>query len=182
MSEHSSGVGKWLAGIVAAVISGVAVFYMTEGRKTEPLPTPISIDPPVIKSPEVFDVPAPPKAPQVLDISGNWQGVLYQQLQNGTIAPYYYDLNLTQNGNTIDGTARLQVPPPYGYGIAMRIRGTLSSDVLNFDDGLVIANSAPPGWLWCQKSVRLTYDQSNTTLQGIWSAPGCGSGQLNLSR
>jgi hypothetical protein len=101
MSEHSGGVGKWLAGIVAAVISGVAVFYMTEGRKTDPPPTPIPTNPPVINSPEVFDSPAPPEPPQVLDISGNWQGSLYQQLPNGTIAPYPYDLNLTQSGNSI---------------------------------------------------------------------------------
>ncbi len=153
MSEHSGGIGKWLAGIVATVMSAVAVFYMTEGIK---------------------------KPPQ--DISGNWQGVLYQQLPNGTISPYSYDLNLTQNGNSMDGTARLQVPPPYGYGISMRIKGAFSAGVLNFDDGPVIANGAPSGWSWCQKSVRLTPNQSNSTLQGTWSANRCGSGQVNLSR
>ena len=87
---------------------------------------------------------------------------------------------MIQNENNIDGTATLQAPPPYGYYITMQIQGTLSGDVLIFNDGQIILNVAPPGWFWCQKSVKLTPTESK--LQGIWSAAGCGSGQINLSR
>lgn len=137
------------------------------------------------KSPNPLPNPSPPKTfplPKTSDISGYWQGVISQQLINGTVSAYTYELNLSQDGNSIDGTARIQIPPPYGYYVVMKIRGTLSDDVFNFDDGLITNNMAPPGWLWCRKSVKLFYDQSNDGLQGTWSQIGCGSGEINLSR
>jgi hypothetical protein len=231
MSEYG-GVGKWIAGIIATIISGVAVFYLTEGRKQEPS-TPVQIAPlvpkspeasnsppsepepstptrsdsPVTESPEASDspssepelptppqtdspitgspgdsapLPSEPEPSQVSDISGIWKGELYQQRPNGTTETFLYTLDLTQDGNSVYGAAKLEVPPPYGYYIVMKIRGTLSGDTLDFDDGPGIEMGSPPGWFWCQKSVSLNRDGS--ALQGTWSASGCIGGEVSLSR
>ena len=178
--------------LLAAV--GVIIFAIQSGFLVRRVDLPggagVEFDPPITRSPERQTEPSPqvepaassslPEPPQALDISGAWQGTLYQQNPNGTILSYSYSLDLTQNGNSIGGIARLQVPPPYGYYIVMKIRGSFSRDVLDFNDSLVIANVAPPGWFWCQKSVRLT--SIGATFQGTWTASGCGSGRIALSR
>lgn len=179
-NKNDSAVAQLIAGIVTALlVGGTAPWWWQEFFSTkEPEPTVRIVPEP---EPTVRIVPEPP-LPEALDISGVWQGVIYQKLPNGTLAPYSYDLNLTQNGNSIVGNARLQAPPPSGYYVAMNIRGSISGNVLNLDDGQVIATQAPSGWVWCQKAMRLTYNQDSNMLQGTWSQAGCGSGQISLSR
>lgn len=119
---------------------------------------------------------------ETINLSGTWDGALYQQLPNATLAQFPYQLSLSQDGNSVEGTAQLTVPPPYGYSATMKIRGTLSGKTLRFDDGQMIANSAPLGWVWCQKTVRLTYNAESNILEGSWNQSGCGSGSVSLRR
>lgn len=42
MSKSDSSVKGWIAGILATVVSGVAIYYLTEGRKSNPEPEPIT--------------------------------------------------------------------------------------------------------------------------------------------
>jgi len=162
------------------IATGVIIFAILSGYRIREVSLPGG------SGVKLFDPPTPlpptplPPTPLPLPLSGIWRGTLHQQLPNGAFASYSYELNLIQNENNIDGTATLQVPPPYGYYITMQIQGTLSGDVLIFNDGQIILNVAPPGWFWCRKSVKLTPTESK--LQGLWSAAGCGSGQINLSR
>ncbi len=51
MSDGSNGFWKWVAGIIATIISGVTVYYLTEGASPDkqnpviqPIPTPNELD------------------------------------------------------------------------------------------------------------------------------------------
>jgi hypothetical protein len=210
MSSDNSNMGKWLAGILAAIISGVVVFYLTEGQNSSPEtvdsqsssqtssePEPPADPPEPITDPsETSSEPEPPadppepttdpsgtsSEPEQIAIGGNWQGVIYQALPNGMIAPYTYELILSQDGNSFEGNSTIQAPAAYGYSAVIKLRGSISDNTLSYDDGQMISSMAPPGWLWCQKSVKLTYDQNNDALQGTWTQAGCGSGTVSLSR
>lgn len=189
MTESSgsggSGLLKWLAGILATVISSVAVFHLTKGpeaaqppaqeRYAGVVPAPSALVPRESREPE------PRQQSEMPDLGGIWRGALYQPTPAGVVA-YPYQVDLSQDGNAVEGTARLQAPMPYGYYIEMNIRGSIRQGSLRFDDGPALVNSAPLGWIWCQKAVALRYDQATGSLQGTWEQPGCGSGQIQLAR
>jgi hypothetical protein len=66
MSDESGSGGKWLLGVLATVVSGVAIYYLTEGRRP---------DPPPVVSPNTFvSTPAPTvnlstPTPEVVEIT-----------------------------------------------------------------------------------------------------------------
>ena len=190
--ESSGSFGKWLAGVLATVVSGVAIYQLTEGHKAPAAqPNPPAASAPASQSPGLApqvsslaplpagEAPAQRREP---NLSGSWQGQLSQLLADGSSAPYSYTLELSQDGNALAGTAHLQMPPPYNYWVTMKVGGAVHGATARVEDGMMLANDAPMGWLWCQKTLTLDYDESSDTLQGSWSQPGCGSGHVSLSR
>lgn len=171
--------GKWIFSMLGSIAAGVIVFYVTEGRLdsvSEPEPVPIS-------KPEAEPVPEAEAEPEatISDITGNWAGNLYQSNQRGDFIRYGYELNLFQEGNSIEGNAILQASS--GHVSKWKIRGTFDSNVFEYDDVQMLFNNAPQHFLiWCQKSAILNYNEINNALEGQWFQNGCGSGQISLSK
>jgi hypothetical protein len=69
MSSESGSAVKWLLGILATVVSSVIVYYLTEGRRPNPLPEapPISFNSTPSPSPSNIIVVAP--SPEVVEIT-----------------------------------------------------------------------------------------------------------------
>ncbi len=118
------------------------------------------------------------------EITGTWQGQMYQRMPDGRLVYYDYEMSLTQSGNSVEGTARTNFPQPYqAYYAVHNVRGTEESeDVFSIDDGQLVEGAVPPGTFWCQKVIELRYDPSADTLEGSWSQSGCGSGEVVLER
>lgn len=172
-----------LIGAYATMNAGKTAQEKPSLESNPPLMNPPLVDnhPTVISAAVDNSAPVVPIAKKSLDLSGIWSGLLFQQQFDGTFIQYPYVLTISQLGNSIDGTAQLTAPP-YGYLVTMRIRGTLAGQTLSYDDGQILANSAPIGWWWCQKTVRLLYQVESDALEGTWIHSGCGSGSISLQR
>jgi hypothetical protein len=176
--------------IIVALIGAYAT--MNAGKATQERSSSEDVrsfsNPPIIDNrptvvPAIVDnsVPVAPITKENLDLSGTWSGLLFQQQLDGTFAQYSYMLTISQLGNSVDGTAQLDVPI-VGYSVRMRIRGTLAGQTLSYDDGQILATTAPLGWSWCQKTVSLLYHPESDALEGTWTQYGCGSGSISLRR
>ena len=118
-------------------------------------------------------------------LSGQWIGT-------ATTAggPIYYEWNLTQSGQSVEGTIYLATQDRSSYG-RYEVTGTFDGSTLNFVGGDFLER-VPAGADWCSAAGTLTYTFDNTgqRLRGNWapnaSAPqGCplgASGQVSLLR
>lgn len=114
------------------------------------------------------------------DISGYWQGVLYQNSSGGsTYFPYSMQLTQAQNGS-VTGTAYTK-QPGFIYFVNHSLTGSFISNVFNFQTQ-IIAQLPPPGYYWCTPIGQLTYNSVSETLVGPWSAPTCSPGTIELWR
>ncbi len=121
------------------------------------------------------------------DISGFWQGVLYQP--NGQVGYYRFSMDLSQSqiDNSISGKSRIEIVDNPSFGV-MSLIGTF--DTLNnrfsFQETVIdtqlIVNF--PGW--CIKSGNLIYDSLIEKLEGPWTGTfiggTCEPGNIELWR
>ncbi len=195
--ENGNTVGAWLAGILAAIISGVAVYYLTEGswrpltsRQDEPISQPSE---PESTQPSESEPTRPsearPSQPSKLqtfsdsDIGGIWQGTLVQNRAPITYdREFIYRLDLSKDGSQITGTSVIQNPQLPSSDVAhMEVRGNLSQGMLEFSETSIL-QASPINSQWCLKSFLLTHNKSENTLEGTWTSDGCSSGEIVLSK
>lgn len=114
------------------------------------------------------------------DITGYWQGVLYQISGSSRIF-YPYSMQITQapNGN-VTGTTYLSQDNSKYYA-RHRLTGTFAHS--EFDFRTQIIDQVPaPGNYWCAPVGQLFYDEPSEKLNGPWNAPNCSSGAIELWR
>jgi gliding motility-associated-like protein len=115
------------------------------------------------------------------DLSGIWQGVLYQFNPTGT---YYfvYTVTFRQTGNAVTGTsyATAYGTPYYANYITT---GTVNNNILSFKDIEKTDSKAPEGSDWCIKYGDLTFDPAIEKLSGVGNGFGnCPSFDIELYR
>lgn len=113
MSDEKSGFGKWLAGILAAVISGVILYHLTD--KQTPSPPPVVIQT-AQADPITAPVPAPQPKPVQFKVTDNLNLAIGQiseevkvYIANDLVA------NLTVDQNNLADTATVEVPSSGRY-------------------------------------------------------------------
>lgn len=107
------------------------------------------------------------------DLSGNWQGVVYQA--SGGLSPYYpSSLMLTQNGNAVTGYYRTENPGTPYYAI-LNFSGTVAASVLTWDINGIVQQVPPPApSYWCPNANGAwTYNSTAQTLTGSGNSAGC---------
>ncbi|MBP6185780.1 MAG: gliding motility-associated C-terminal domain-containing protein [Saprospiraceae bacterium] len=115
------------------------------------------------------------------DISGYWQGVLYQDFPTGTVY-HPLSMNLAQNGTAITGTSEiLWATDPAYYGI-MSLNGTFDGSLFSFQELTILDQNPHPSASWCIKSGDLIYNDINQVLEGPWQASSCYPGTVELHR
>lgn len=115
------------------------------------------------------------------DISGYWQGVLFQQ--SGIPVSYFpFSLNVIQNGSQIAGTSEIrQFNAPQYFGI-MSFTGNLVDTLLSYQETAILSQLTYGFWFWCLKEASLSYDSLTQMLSGPWQAPGCNPGTIEMYR
>jgi hypothetical protein len=115
------------------------------------------------------------------DISGYWQGVLFQQA--GVPVSYFpFSINVFQNGSQITGTSEIrQYNAPQYFGI-ISFTGSLVDTLLSYQETTIDSQLTNGLWFWCIKNASLTYDSLSQSLSGPWQAPGCNPGTIELYR
>jgi Ig-like domain CHU_C associated len=107
------------------------------------------------------------------DLTGIWQGVLYQVNSTG-IYYFVYTFNIQQTGNNVNSTsyATAYGSPYYAYYTTV---GSVNNNILTFNDVAITESQAPPGNSWCMKYGDLTFDPAKEklygTAQGLESCP-----------
>lgn len=115
------------------------------------------------------------------DISGYWQGVLYQEFPGNTVY-YPYSMSLQQTGTDVTGISEIRwATEPMYYGI-MSLTGQFDGSLFTFQEQAILDQNPNPAAYWCIKNGELLYDQVQQTLEGPWYAPGCYPGTVELHR
>lgn len=170
MERPRSGSGA-LAGFVGFLASLIAIFVFVTGKESLPAWAGSGVAP--------FASEPPPSRPHVANVGGTWRGVLTQTNQ-GLASEYDYEVFLTQDGNSIEGSSTLSIPR-MGYSGTLRVRGTISGTRVRFEDVAVSGSNLPHGSYWCQKLVELDL-AGGGELRGSWRQDGCGWGDIALAR
>lgn len=122
------------------------------------------------------DEPEPPAIPNLI---GTWNGTATQG-PGGYANTYPFTITIsTQTGNSVSGTNRIAVSGTAWYAV-MSFTGMLSNNVLTLQESQILEQRTPAGAGWCIKRMQLTL--SGNTLSGPWTAPGCPSGTISVSR
>ena len=115
-----------------------------------------------------------------VQLSGEWEGLLFQQPGGGTHTSYYYSMTLQQSRYAVAGSSWIQIPDqPDEYG-EMLLYGITYGDRLVFWETEVTGQGYLPDFRWCIKQGRLAY--FGDLLTGAWSAPDCSPGEILLIR
>lgn len=118
---------------------------------------------------------------QAQDISGYWQGVLYQEYPGNTVY-YPYSMSLQQTGTDVTGISEIRwADEPIYYGI-MSLTGQFDGSLFTFQEQAILDQNPNPAAYWCIKHGELLYDPVLQTLEGPWDAPGCFPGTVELHR
>lgn len=120
-----------------------------------------------------------------IDLSGHWVGDLSQATNNEETKYFNYTMTLSQTGNKITGTTRIEeLLEPDIYG-EITMEGTLQEDRLIFEDIEVTSENLRSGF-WCMKGVEMYVEFFNGSpiLNGTWSAPGrgCNNGYVFVEK
>lgn len=112
------------------------------------------------------------------NVSGNWQGTLYQP-SGGPTTSYNLEMNLTQSGDSVQGTEQISTG---SYYADINLSGTVdeTTDVFNFQESSISQQNPPPGYYWLIKSGSLQISADGNSMSGPWS-PSSG-GTIDLSR
>ena len=122
-----------------------------------------------------------PAISQSQDVSGFWQGVLYQQ--NGVPVTYFpFSMILEQNGNNISGTSEIRSSNNSIFFGIMSLTGSFDGVEFEFQETGILDQLTGSTWYWCIKNGDLVYDENTQTLQGPWQSPGCNPGTIELYR
>lgn len=127
MSSDNFGIGKWVAGITATVVSGVAVYYLTEA-KPKPAPRP---DPtPTISPDSSSSLPVEPPAAQSVEftiLNELGPGQVSEEVQvyiNGqTVA------TLTVNQQQVTDSAKVELPEAGSYSYTLLADGIFFNQI-----------------------------------------------------
>lgn len=111
------------------------------------------------------------------DVSGNWQGVLFQP--GGQLSAYPFALSLEQNGDQISGTSEIRIVIQNIWAI-MALSGSIDGNTLVLQETAVINSSGSVDW--CIKEMTLTLGNEGSLLEGPWSDLGCPPGTITVSR
>lgn len=111
------------------------------------------------------------------DFSGQWQGFL---VQPGKTDTFYYQLDIQQNGTSLNGTAYSRSADGKAFG-RFDVTGVWDGQQLVLQE---IVQTEPKNGGWCLKYILLQYDQKNDTAQlfGDWKADKCSPGKIYLQR
>ena len=117
---------------------------------------------------------------QNLQVAGTWSGLLFQQA-GGTEPVFLYSFELSQNGNEVTGTSRIQIPDSDYYGV-MQLTGRIEGDQLIFQENSITEQNPEPGTYWCLKggSLDIKIFDGGGHLRGAWSDPGCAPGFVSV--
>jgi hypothetical protein len=116
MSSDSGGVGKWIAGIIAAIISGVAVYYLTEANKPDPPPRPEL--PPTFPNSEPSSEPASIEFTVLNELGEIQVSEEVQIYMNGQLVA-----NLIVNQQQVTASAKVKVPKAGSYNYTVLADG-----------------------------------------------------------
>jgi uncharacterized protein YvpB len=101
-------------------------------------------------------------------VSGHWSGRLYQIWGPTTIATFNYYLDISQTGNEIQGTSRIE-KPPHPYSAIMGLEGSIENGILSFSETEVIEQNRQDGSYFILKAANLNYiEGSPQILEGTW--------------
>lgn len=122
------------------------------------------------------------------DIGGTWRGKIYQENEDGILdegTPF--EITLRQSEDRLEGTATVGItsePDPY---VTFTIRGQMRSRKYEINEYEIIdtnASRGPFGGGWCIKNMNLIIEsvEAKQTLRGVWSAPNCRPGRIEVSK
>jgi hypothetical protein len=117
------------------------------------------------------------KGNQFPDVSGTWLGTLNQ----GSIGTFNLEFEISQDGNKITGTRKVEGPDGY-WGLIL-FDGLVTSKYFVTNDEAVITQKVKKDTSWCV--AKFTGDISSTyptTISGSWTSDGCDGGTFTLSR
>lgn len=104
-------------------------------------------------------------------IAGSWKGTLSQSNK-----VFSFELSLTQDRNTIQGTSRIQDGSDYAI---MNLQGFSINQQVILQEVAVIEGNASN---WCIKTLTMSEGLTSnpTLLSGTWSALGCNTGNVQV--
>lgn len=112
-----------------------------------------------------------------VNISGEWEGILYQQ-RGGSRPEYEFSMSITQDGTNVVGTTTLRYLDDRDIHGIMSFEGNFRNGLLRFEEIRIVEENPAPGTYWCVKSGILAFSTSDTINQlfGSWVDPDCASG------
>ncbi len=111
------------------------------------------------------------------NLGGRWAGEVTQEGKPGI---FLYEINLTQTGETVSGTATSRKKEG-GSEAAFEVGGVWDGSTLTLQE---VRQTQPPNARWCLKHIRLQLADCEgvACLKGNWEAEGCTPGKMELSR
>ncbi len=109
--------------------------------------------------------------------AGRWEGILTQPSKTDT---FYYELSLTQQGQTIAGVSRSRTPDGKSAA-AFTLTGFWDGKQLVLQE---VEQTEPSNGGWCLKYATLSFRTAAgfDVLEGNWKADRCSSGHLQVRR
>ncbi len=125
----------------------------------------------IAEEPTVVEVANPVEAVSVetVDFTGSWLGIVTEDY--GAMNRYEYRLELTQDGNTVVGTAYdASTNREQEIFASSIIEGTVEGDTLVFEEVQLTELSGIPVWNWCLTRVTLNFEDVDgmDTITGTW--------------
>lgn len=115
------------------------------------------------------------------DISGYWQGVLYQQ--SGVPVSYFpFSMEIIQNDSVVYGISEIRQYNALQYYGIMMFEGEFSDSILMYQELEIIEEETNGSWYWCIKNANLQYSSNSNSLIGPWQAPTCNPGTIEVYR
>lgn len=112
-----------------------------------------------------------------VNITGQWQGTLTQP-NGGYSSSYDLEMNLTQSGDSVQGTEKISTGPYYAD---INLSGSVdeTKDVFNFQESSITQQNTPPFTYWLIKSGSLQLSAGGNSMTGPWSPSS--DGTIDLS-
>ncbi len=118
------------------------------------------------------------------DFTGKWTGLLRQD-PGAYSEKYYFEMELLQKGNKIEGQSSIFINQFFGK---MEVRGEIQGDTLLFEELRMIDEQMETGYEWCLKKGMLILEKGDVKayLKGDWSGEisvgPCEPGTIEVSR
>ncbi len=103
------------------------------------------------------------------DMSGEWNGILKQEA-GGAATAYYFSLHLSQKGNIITGTSKVNFIDKPNYFAIMELKGSFDGQYLEFTEIKIKEQQTFSGLEWCLKKAKLkfTIKKDGFCIEGTW--------------